>query len=98
MPAGLPSDLLERRPDVRQAEERLVAANARIGQAKAEFFPRISLTGMFGVDWTNGDVVYGGRPLGAAPESKPLGRRATTRTRKHRKTRSRRHVRRRGHR
>lgn len=50
VPAGLPSELLERRPDVRQAEQRLVAANARIGQAKADFFPRISLTGMFGVE------------------------------------------------
>jgi multidrug efflux system outer membrane protein len=50
VPAGLPSDLLERRPDVRQAEEKLVAANARIGEAKAAFFPRISLTGMFGLE------------------------------------------------
>jgi multidrug efflux system outer membrane protein len=50
VPAGLPSALLDRRPDVRQAEERLVAANARIGEAKAELFPRISLTGMFGVE------------------------------------------------
>jgi len=50
VPAGLPSDLIERRPDVQQAEQRMVAANARIGQAKADFFPRISLTGMFGVE------------------------------------------------
>jgi multidrug efflux system outer membrane protein len=50
VPAGLPSELLGRRPDVRQAEERLIAANARIGEAKAEFFPRISLTGTFGLE------------------------------------------------
>jgi len=50
VPAGLPSDLLERRPDLRQAEQRLVATNARIGEAKAAFFPRISLTGAFGVE------------------------------------------------
>ena len=48
VPAGLPSDLLERRPDIRQAEQALVAANAQIGAAKAEYFPRISLTGFFG--------------------------------------------------
>jgi NodT family efflux transporter outer membrane factor (OMF) lipoprotein len=48
VPAGLPSALLERRPDIRQAEQQLIAANARIGAAKAEYFPRISLTGFFG--------------------------------------------------
>jgi len=47
-PAGLPSTLLEARPDVRQAEEKLIAANARIGVAKAAYFPTISLTGMYG--------------------------------------------------
>jgi NodT family efflux transporter outer membrane factor (OMF) lipoprotein len=49
VPAGLPSALLERRPDIRQAEQELIAANAQIGAAKAEYFPRISLTGFFGV-------------------------------------------------
>ncbi|MBL8422063.1 MAG: efflux transporter outer membrane subunit [Candidatus Accumulibacter phosphatis] len=47
-PAGLPSSLLAARPDVRQAEENLVAANARIGVAKAAYFPSIGLTGLYG--------------------------------------------------
>ncbi len=48
LPAGLPSEVLLQRPDVRQAEQLLIAANANIGAARAAFFPRISLTGSFG--------------------------------------------------
>ncbi len=52
VPAGLPSAILERRPDVRQAEESLVAANANVGVAKAAFFPQIPLTAGFGLQST----------------------------------------------
>ncbi|MCX8068960.1 MAG: efflux transporter outer membrane subunit [Thermodesulfovibrionales bacterium] len=54
IPAGLPSDLLQRRPDIRQAENDLISANAQIGVARASFFPTISLTGAFG--WASGDL------------------------------------------
>jgi multidrug efflux system outer membrane protein len=48
IPGGLPAELLERRPDILQAEQSLVAANASIGAAKALYFPSLSLTGLFG--------------------------------------------------
>ena len=53
VPSGLPSDLLERRPDIRQAEQLLIAANANIGVAKSLYFPTISLTGDFGLESTS---------------------------------------------
>ena len=50
IPAGLPSDLIERRPDIRAAEQQLIAADARIAVAKKAFFPRITLTGFLGFE------------------------------------------------
>jgi len=53
IPAGLPSELIERRPDLRRAEQDLIAANALIGAARAAYFPTISLTGLFGFASSN---------------------------------------------
>jgi NodT family efflux transporter outer membrane factor (OMF) lipoprotein len=72
VPAGLPSALLERRPDIRRAEQELVAANAQIGAARAEYFPRISLTGFLGgqsralTDLLSGGARLASASLGAA--------------------------------
>jgi NodT family efflux transporter outer membrane factor (OMF) lipoprotein len=52
VPMGLPSDLLERRPDIRRTEAQLAAATARVGQAKADYFPKFSLTGSAGREAT----------------------------------------------
>ena len=60
-PAGLPSALLEARPDIRQAEQNLIAENARIGVAKAAMYPTISLTGIFGGESLElGDILKSG--------------------------------------
>ncbi|MGO9952645.1 MAG: efflux transporter outer membrane subunit [Dissulfurispiraceae bacterium] len=60
VPAGLPSDLLDRRPDIRLAEQELIGANARIGVAKAQYFPSISLTGAFGWSSTQLSNLFSG--------------------------------------
>lgn len=67
IPAGLPSDLLTRRPDLRAAEQRLVAATEAIGAARAERFPRISLTGLLGLASADLDDL-----LGASAEQSTL--------------------------
>jgi multidrug efflux system outer membrane protein len=66
LPAGLPSELLERRPDIREAEQNLVAANANIGVAKAMLFPQISLLG-------SGGAAFGHSQSGGSHIPAPLG-------------------------
>lgn len=58
LPAGMPSELLVRRPDVRQAEQNLLALNANIGAARAAFFPRITLTASAGVASSDLDTLF----------------------------------------
>jgi multidrug efflux system outer membrane protein len=60
VPAGLPSELLERRPDLLQAEQQLIAANAQIGAAKALYFPTIALTGALGTASTQFGNLWSG--------------------------------------
>jgi multidrug efflux system outer membrane protein len=60
VPAGLPSELLDRRPDIREAEQSLAAATANIGEAKALLFPRIALTGSYGFASTEFDTLFDG--------------------------------------
>jgi outer membrane protein, multidrug efflux system len=60
VPSGIPSKVLEQRPDLRQAEQTLVAANARIGAAKALYFPTISLTGGYGTASADLDNLFKG--------------------------------------
>jgi outer membrane protein, multidrug efflux system len=64
VPAGLPSQLLERRPDILQAEQQLIAANAQIGAARALYFPTISLTGALGTSSSELSYLFRG-PSGA---------------------------------
>ena len=65
VPAGLPSDLLLRRPDIRAAEQQLIGANANIGAARANFFPRITLTASVGRVSTDLDGLLGSGGTGA---------------------------------
>ncbi len=58
IPSGQPSDLLEQRPDILQAEEELIAANAKIGEAKAEYFPRISPAALLGFETPDLDTFF----------------------------------------
>ncbi|RDI96967.1 RND transporter [Dyella solisilvae] len=60
IPAGLPSDLLNQRPDLREAEEALVSANAQIGAARAQYFPTITLTGLLGRSSTGLESLWKG--------------------------------------
>ncbi len=69
VPVGLPSDLLQRRPDVQHAERELAAATARIGVAKSDLFPKFSLTGFAGLESVSADnwFDYASRAWSAGP-------------------------------
>jgi NodT family efflux transporter outer membrane factor (OMF) lipoprotein len=79
LPAGLPSDLIANRPDIRQAEHTLIAANADVGAARAAFFPRLSLTGLFGFTSLAFDIcsprttAHGPSPRRSASRSSGMG-------------------------
>lgn len=73
IPAGLPSELLERRPDIRQAEYQLIAANAQIGVARAQFFPSLPLTGGAGAESTSlASLFLGSAWSFTAPITQPI--------------------------
>lgn len=67
LPAGVPSEVLTRRPDIRQAEAQLAAADANIGAARAAFFPRITLTGSFGTTSNQLDNLFKNSAWSFAP-------------------------------
>ncbi|HEY7339048.1 MAG TPA: efflux transporter outer membrane subunit [Bryobacteraceae bacterium] len=73
IPAGLPSELIERRPDIRQAEEQLIAANAEIGVARAQMFPSLLLTGAAGVESASLTTLFSGTAWNfSAPLTQPI--------------------------
>jgi multidrug efflux system outer membrane protein len=73
IPAGLPSELLERRADIRDAEQQLIAANAQIGVARAQFFPTLPLTGAGGFESTNLAGLFTGTAWNfSAPLTQPI--------------------------
>ena len=71
VPVGLPSDLLRRRPDMREAEAQLHAANAQIGVAKADYFPQFSLTGSINYQSDRGADAVCRRPAGSGASGRP---------------------------